>query len=72
MTDLEDIMIPAIIGLIVGPSGFFFLFQIIGGLDFTTWTFTMHDLAASITPAIPWLWLVNCIFVAGYKFWETR
>ena len=72
LTDLEDIMIPAILGLIVGPAGTFFLFQLVASTVTSNWTFTMHDLAARLLPTIPWLWLVNCIFIASYMFWRNN
>jgi hypothetical protein len=72
MTALEDIMIPVILGLIIGPAGFMLIHQAVLAVDFSTWMFTGHVLAAHIAPFIEWIWLINCIFIAGYQFWENK
>jgi hypothetical protein len=72
MTDLEDIMIPAFLGLIIGPAGFFLIYQAVATANMAMWVFTGHALASAIAPFLCWIWLVNCVFIAGYKFWENR
>jgi hypothetical protein len=65
-------MIPGILGLIIGPAGFFLIWQAVAAANMAAWTFTGASIARAIVPFIDWIWLVNCIFIAGYQFWENR
>lgn len=68
MTDLSEILIPAVLGLIIGPGGFLLLYSVTSGLDMSTWIFTGADMAKLLTPIIPYIWLLNSVFMAGWKF----
>jgi hypothetical protein len=72
MTDLEDIMVPAILGLLIGPSGWFLIHASVLSANMASWTFTGAYIARAICPFIEWIWLVNCVFIAGYQFLENR
>ena len=72
MTSLEDVLIPVFLGLIIGPAGWFLIHEAVLAANMAAWAFTGASIAAAIAPWVEWIWLINCIFIAGYQFLESR